>query len=92
MEAKMKAAVERLRNSKHEPDVYGFDDPETLAGLAKALAAVSGQKEPKLFVCRGLTEAGEPDAYLVVKGDAGIEFVGNISFTCPPRPPEDCTP
>lgn len=87
---RMKASVARLRESKFHPDVYGFDDPDTLAGLAKGLAAVSDHDKPKLIVRMGMKEDGSPEAWIEVKSEKGSAYAGNISFTCPPRPPADC--
>lgn len=86
----MRESVARRKNSLVEPDAYGFDDPATLAGIRDALnKAKLEDGRTDLIVRRGLDAEGKPEAWAIVKdGDATL-YVGNFSYTCPPR--TDCS-
>lgn len=85
----MKASAERRQNAKHEPDVYGFEG-ESLVELYRAIGQAIGSGDPAMLIRLGRKEDGSAEAWAHVK--AGKKSVGayNESFTCPPRPPEDC--
>lgn len=85
----MSKSVERLQRSRRVPEVYGFEG-DTLDSLQKALAATEGYPKRVLLVRLGLKEDGSPEAWLQVKSEDKTAYTGNISFTCPPRPEEDC--
>jgi hypothetical protein len=86
----MKAATARKKNAQREPCVYGFEGASVDA-LYKSLGqAIGSDRDVRLFVRLGLDVDGNPEAWLHVKaGEKEIGFY-NESFTCPPRPPEDC--
>lgn len=85
----MKASTERRQNAKHEPDVYGFDG-KSLMSLRDELTLAIEFGEPRLLIRLGLAEDGSPEAWWHVKSGDKDVGAGNISYTCPPRPPEDC--
>lgn len=89
-EKRMKESTERCKNMHHEPTVYGFEGESLKAAheaLGKALASGS---DARLIVRLGRKADGMPEAWLDVK--VGTERVGayNVSYTCPPKPPEYC--
>jgi hypothetical protein len=85
----MKASTARRRNMKHDPDVYGFHG-ETIGRLREALGRANGREGARLLVRLGRRDDGSPEAWLEVK--VGDESLGayNVSFNCPPWPPEYC--
>lgn len=88
-EKRMMESTERCRHMHHTPDVYGFQG-ESLRAAYVALGKALEKGDARLIVRMGRKENGEAEAWLDVK--VGDERVGayNVSFTCPPRPPEDC--
>lgn len=83
----MKKGVQRWKNAQHVPATYGLDG-DALKKLTKALVDNSG--DCRLLLRHGLYEDGSPTMWWELKsGDVSVES-GNVVWTCPPRPPEDC--
>jgi hypothetical protein len=83
------ASKARRHNAKHEPDVYGFEG-ETIDALYSALGEAIENGHASLLVHLGRDEDCHAEAILQVKSEG--EEVGhyNVSYTCPPRPEDDC--
>lgn len=88
-EKRMRESTERCRNMHHTPDVYGFQG-ESLRDAYRALTKALDKGDARLIVRLGRKINGEPEAWLDVK--VKDERIGtyNVSFTCPPQPPEYC--
>ena len=83
----MRKSVERKHNARFQPDTFGFD-AERVKVLYEAMDGMGD--DCTLLVKLGLSERGEPEAWLVLKDGGEVVYVGDFSWTCPPRPPEDC--
>lgn len=81
----MQASVARKRAAEFQPSTYGFEGA-TVEQARDAL--VKGGD--RVLVKLGMREDGSPEAWLVVMSKSTRLYVGNVSYTCPPRPPEYC--
>jgi hypothetical protein len=87
---RFESSVGRYKNAQLEPDTFGFDDRETLAKIEEALGIARRNPGAKLLFKRGLDADGNHEGWVLVKSGSTLLYVGNVSYTCPPRPPEDC--
>lgn len=85
----MNESVERRQNAKLEPDTYGFEG-DSFDELHHCMSMAKGKEGRKVFLRLGRKTDGMPEMWwhvVTAEGDVGD---GNVSFNCPPRPPEDC--
>lgn len=80
--------VARWKNAQHQPSTYGMDG-DALAALTKCLMAHADRK-CRLLLRMALYDDGSPTLWWELKEGTETLGKGNVVWTCPPRPPEDC--
>lgn len=73
------------RRKAADPSVYGFEG-KTVEYVKEALE----RGGDKIIFKLGQKEDGSPEAWVAVKVRDQVLYAGNVSYTCPPRPPQDC--
>jgi hypothetical protein len=84
----MRESVARRERTSFVPDSYGFEG-RTVEHVREALDKARDE-DPRIVVALGIDADGNPEAWLVVKARGEVLYAGDFSYTCPPRPPEEC--
>lgn len=88
----LEKSVERLKNSRIQPDRYGFN-LEDIGGLFYAYEEMSEDEREggQLVAVLGRDKKALADMHLLLVNGAGdVCYSGNDSHPCPPCPVEEC--